>query len=50
MIGRIVCWWKGKHLRGKFSRANDTHKFFKCPRCQRETKYLKDEHAAGVPA
>lgn len=50
MIGRILCWWKKKHVRGKFSHATATHKVFKCPRCRRETRYPKDEHSAGVSA
>lgn len=39
MIGRIVCWWKGKHLRGKLVDKDQTHKTFGCPRCGRRTIY-----------
>lgn len=41
LLGRFLCWWKGKHIRGKFVRAEDngTKKFFQCPRCRRETSY-----------
>jgi hypothetical protein len=41
MVGRLICWWKKKHLRGKFVRAEDNGrvKFFACPRCGRETSY-----------
>lgn len=41
MIGKLVCWFKGKHLRGKRVRAeeNGAVKFFACPRCGRETSY-----------
>lgn len=43
MLGRLICWWKQKHVRGKFVRAegNGTVKFFACPRCKRETSYKK---------
>ncbi len=41
MIGRLQCWWKKKHVRGKFLRAEDNGrtKIFACPRCGRETNY-----------
>lgn len=41
MIGRFVCWWKKKHVRGNFVRAEDNGriKIFACPRCKRETRY-----------
>jgi hypothetical protein len=41
MIGRLKCWFRGKHLRGKFVRALDNGrvKYFACPCCGRETSY-----------
>jgi hypothetical protein len=41
MIGKIICYFKGKHMRGKLVRAEDNGrvKFFACPRCKRETSY-----------
>lgn len=41
MIGKLKCWWKQKHVRGKYVRAEDNGrvKFFACPRCGRETSY-----------
>lgn len=41
MIGRLICWLKKKHVRGKFLRAEDNgkKKIFGCPRCGRETSY-----------
>lgn len=41
LSGRFLCWWKGKHIRGRRVRAeeNGAVKYFQCPRCQRETSY-----------
>ena len=41
MIGRLKCWWTGKHLRGKRieSLDNGATKRFQCPRCHRITSY-----------
>jgi hypothetical protein len=41
MIGRLICWWKGKHVRGKRIDAleNGKVKRFQCPRCKRVTEY-----------
>ena len=41
MIGRLICWWKGKHLRGRRVRVEENGgvKFFACPRCGRVTQY-----------
>lgn len=39
MLGRIVCWWRKKHLRGKLVDQDQTHKTFACPRCGRRTIY-----------
>ena len=38
LIGRIICRWKG-HLRGRLVSKDQTHKRFKCPRCERMTIY-----------
>lgn len=41
MVGRIICWWKKAHKRGKFLRAEDNGrvKIYACPRCGRTTTY-----------
>lgn len=41
MLGRLICWWKKKHVRGKRVRVEDNGavKIFACPRCGRETSY-----------
>lgn len=39
LIGRLICRWKGKHLRGKLISKDQTHKRFRCPRCERTTTY-----------
>ena len=41
LLGKLLCWWKRKHVRGKFLRAEDCGKtkIFACPRCLRETRY-----------
>ena len=41
MIGRLICWVKGKHLRGKrvATHENGGAKIFQCPRCGRKTTY-----------
>lgn len=39
MLGKLTCWWKGKHLRGKLISKDQTHKRFACPRCGRNTSY-----------
>lgn len=41
MIGRLICWWKQKHLRGKRVEclSNGAIKVFQCPRCKRRTEY-----------
>lgn len=41
MIGKLLCWWKKQHKRGRFVRAeeNGRVKVFSCPRCHRETSY-----------
>jgi len=41
LLGRFLCWWKGKHLRGKRVEclSNGSIKVFKCPRCKRRTEY-----------
>jgi hypothetical protein len=37
MIGRLKCWWKGKHARGKLlmvvNTAERPEKHYRCPRC-----------------
>jgi hypothetical protein len=38
-IGKIICWFKKKHLRGRFLRAEDGFRVYACPRCGRETRY-----------
>ncbi len=41
MLGKIICWWKGKHLRGKVV-LHDVIKGEKrcaCPRCGRTLVY-----------
>ena len=41
MIGRLKCWWTGKHLRGKRieSLDNGATKRFQFSRCGRVTSY-----------
>jgi len=41
MIGRLICWVKGKHLLGKrvASHENGSVKVYACPRCGRKTSY-----------
>lgn len=39
MFGKLRCWWKGKHLRGRFVRSEDGFKVYACPRGGRETRY-----------
>jgi hypothetical protein len=38
-IGGILCWWKGKHLRGRPVPSANGKRKFACPRCGRETAY-----------
>ena len=33
MIGKLKCWWQGKHLRGKLVQATAHERIFECPRC-----------------
>lgn len=47
MFGWIVCWWKGKHIRGKLLRQDQAEKVFGCPRCGRERSY-KVKNAPAV--
>lgn len=44
-LGRIACWWRGKHVRGKLLSKDQTHKTFACPRCGRNTIYAIKEKA-----
>lgn len=46
LIGRLMCWWNGKHLRGKPLSKDQTHKRFSCPRCGRSTIYPVKAKAA----
>jgi predicted RNA-binding Zn-ribbon protein involved in translation (DUF1610 family) len=39
MLGKLICWWKGKHVRGRMVSKDQTHKRFECPRCGRNTTY-----------
>jgi hypothetical protein len=47
MLGKIICWWKGKHVRGiPIAATEQPHapgdqnvKRFRCPRCKRVTAY-----------
>ena len=40
LLGALVCWARGKHLRGKFVREASFHdRYYACPRCSRETRY-----------
>lgn len=34
MIGKLICWWKGKHARGKSIAATQGHVIYQCPRCK----------------
>jgi 4-hydroxy-3-methylbut-2-en-1-yl diphosphate synthase IspG/GcpE len=38
LIARLQCYATG-HLRGKLVSKDQTHKFYACPRCGRQTSY-----------
>ena len=48
MIGKFLCWWNGKHLRGKRVECQDNGqiKVFACPRCGRRTQYRAEQKSA----
>lgn len=48
LIGRVVCLFKG-HKRGVFSGEAFLYKYFKCPRCGRETRYKVKDQNHGTP-
>jgi DNA-directed RNA polymerase subunit RPC12/RpoP len=39
LIGRFICWLKGRHIRGRLVSKDETHKTFECERCGRRTIY-----------
>ena len=41
LLGRFLCWRKGRHMRGKRVECLDNGKIkvFACPRCGRRTEY-----------
>lgn len=51
MIGKLICWWTGKHRRGKFLRVDhgsEQFNVYACPRCSRETRYKVRAKSADV--
>ena len=38
-LGRLFCWYKGKHLRGKLVYADQEKQIYQCGRCGRQRTY-----------